>query len=167
MDAIVLSVIILFVDFGLQLLEGLDVQHAVFESGGNIVVLTQELHDLSLAASLESGLVLPQETVVIFIVLCSAEVLCFGLSALTFDCLLAEEVVAVEDSVGDDGDAAQPDGSNPPQPPGVGLGDEVRVVKHSNDYINSTHSLYNQYSRSCLLSIASIPHCNRSNNHCL
>lgn len=49
---IAVSIIILLIDFFLELLEGTDIDESVFEGNGNIVVLAQEFHDLFLSGSL-------------------------------------------------------------------------------------------------------------------
>lgn len=64
------------------------------------------------------------------VVLGSAFVLLDGLTALSFDCHFSEEVVTVEQGVADDESAGHPNRSDSTQPPSIGLGDEVGVVKH-------------------------------------
>ena len=64
------------------------------------------------------------------VVLGSAFVFLDGLTALSFDCHFSEEIVTVEQGVADDEGAGHPNGSHSAQPPSVGLGDEVGVVKH-------------------------------------
>lgn len=125
----------------MQLFEGLDAQHTIFEPCGDVIVFTEELHDLFLATALEGGLKLRDETVVMLVVLCPSKVLCLGFLSLILDGFLAEEVVAVEESISPNSKSRHPDRSNSPQPPGVSLGDEVCVVKHSYDYINSQDNL--------------------------
>lgn len=124
------SIIIFLVDAGLQLLEGGVVDQAVLELHCRVVVVPQQMHDLPLPAALEGRHVLELETQVLLVDLRAALVLLNGDGPLALDGQLAEEVVLMEDVVGPDGDAAQPERPDPAQPPGVGLRDEVRVVKH-------------------------------------
>lgn len=86
-------------------------------------------------------MILCDETVVMLVVLCPSKVLCLGFSSLALDGFLAEEVVAVEESISPNGNSSNPDRPNSPQPPGVSFCDEVCVVKHFDDYINSQNNL--------------------------
>ena len=83
-----------------------------------------------LSAALESGSVLELETKVLFVDGRPSEVLLLGNLALALDGMLSEEIVSVEDPIGPECDATQPEGSDTSQPPSVGFLDEVSVVKH-------------------------------------
>lgn len=69
------SVIILRVDLLLQLFEGLELDHAVLESNGVVVFVSQQSHDLMFATAGKGGLVWVWETEVVLVVLCSSTVL--------------------------------------------------------------------------------------------
>ena len=114
----------------MKLLEGTHVDEPVLEGNGNIVVLAQELHDLFLAGSLQSGHILELEAEVPLIERCPAFVLAHGLRSLILGGHLPEEVVSMEEPVRPDGDRSKPQRPHSPQPPGVRFRNEVCVVKH-------------------------------------
>lgn len=83
-----------------------------------------------LATAFVGGLVDSSEAVVVSVVICSGLYFFFGEFSLVLGDPLAEEVVSVEEPVAPEEEGSHPDGPNSAQPPGVGLRDEVRVVKH-------------------------------------
>ena len=125
------SIIIFPFDQLLVFLDGAHVQDPVLEGDGFVVFVSQQLHYHFLPASFEGGLVSSLEAEVAFVDGRSSDEFLLGDSPLGLDGIFAEEVVAVEGPVAGDEGAPDPDGSYPPQPPGVGLSDEVCVVKHN------------------------------------
>lgn len=138
------SIIILSIDFGLQLFETGDVKHTVFEFDCHVVVLAEQLHDLFLSAALKCRSVFELETEISFVKGGSSLVLLFWDGSLIFGCHFSEEVVSVEQPVGPDSNSCHPDWSDSSQPPGIGLGDEVSVVKH-NQLLSTHHLFIDQY----------------------
>lgn len=69
-----------------------------------------------------------------FVELCHFTALLLSVSVHNHGGVLAEEVVSVEQPVEVDGGDAHPVGSHSSQPPGVGLHDEVGIVKHQYNY---------------------------------
>ncbi len=134
------SVIILWINLLLKLLEGFDLEHAVLEGDGVVILVSKQGHYLVLATALQSGLEGLGETEVVEVVGSTTSVLSVRYFALVLDGPPSEEVVAMEEPVGPNADAGQPDRSYSPQPPRVGLCDEVRVVKHLiTNQLNYTH----------------------------
>ena len=133
------SIIILIVDFGLQLLKTSDIQHTVFEFDCHVVVLAEQIHDLFLSATLKGRSVVELETEISFVEGSSPLVLLFCDSSLIFGGPFSKEVVPVEQPVCPDNSSCHPYRSDSSQPPGISLGDEVSVVKHNE--LLSTHHL--------------------------
>lgn len=93
-----------------------------------------------LATALQSGLEGLGETEVVEVVGSTTSVLSVRYFSLVLDGPPSEEVVAMEEPVGPNAEAGHPDRSYSPQPPRVGLCDEVRVVKHLiTNQLNYTH----------------------------
>jgi hypothetical protein len=105
---IAVSIIILPIDSFLQLLEGTDVDESIFERNGNIIVFTQQLHDLTLTGSLQSWNVLELEAEVAFIELSPALILLLGHCSLILGCHLTKEVVSVEEPIRPESNGPKP-----------------------------------------------------------
>lgn len=127
---LIVSIIILLVNAFLELFEGGDIDEPVLEGNRVVIVVSQQLHYLSLPAAFEGGHVVELETEVALVKLASPEVLLLGDRSLTFGGVLAEEVVPVEQPVSPNGPSAKPQRSHSTKPPVIGLCDEVCVVKH-------------------------------------
>lgn len=125
------SIIILSIDSFLQLLKGRNLEHAVLEANGDIILVSEQLHYEFLAAAFESGLIAEGKTEVSLVEFGSAFVLLFSCCPLVLHSHFTEEVVAVEQPIGPHSHTQHPNWANASQPPGVGLGNEVRVVKHT------------------------------------
>ena len=125
------SIIIFPFDQLLVFFDGAHVQNSVLEGDRLVVFISQQLHYHFLSAPLEGGLVPSLEAEIAFVEGGSSNEFILGDSSLGFDGIFAEEVVAVEGPVADDEGAPNPDGSDPSQPPGIGLSNEVCVVKHN------------------------------------
>lgn len=124
------SIIIFCVYFFLELLEGGEINESVFEGDGDIVVVSEKLHDLFLSASFKSRDVAKLETQVLFVYLRPSLVLLLAHCTLILYSHLSEEVISVEQPIGPHSPRPKPEWPHSPQPPRVGFLNEVGVVKH-------------------------------------
>lgn len=127
------SIIILSLNFGSQLIEVTDDEESVFTLDGSIISVAHRLQDLFLSATFEGGLIVDPVPEVPLVQLSHAASFLFRELVEWLSGVLAEEVIAVEQPIDVEEGSPHPDGSDSSQPPGVGLHDEVGIIKH--DYI--------------------------------